>query len=709
LLAATSDGLYKTINGGNSWTLVNPGRHFDIEFRPDFPDKVYATNTLGFSYSNDAGDTWNNNSVFDHPLCNERVEIGVTAADNSKVYLFAGPKGDGNYFCGFFESNDGGANFTRKTNSPNLLGDELGYRDQSDYDLCITVSPTDEDLVFVGGIIIWKTTDGGSTAFTNCTTQAEDGGSWYVHCDIHDLAINPLNDKLYAVTDGGVYVSTDSGDTWVDLKEGVCVTQSYYIDDYDANSDAVLIGSQDNGIKYKNNDDSFFSNIGAGDGFDVIINYSDQTKGYAVVNKSIFIFNDFLSGTNFKINNLNWFPQIEMNTSDTAILYFSNSNIFKYNNTLQSIEELSSFLNESGYWALKTCKSNSNRIYAAGGNELFSEFGNMHVSSDQGNTWTLISENNGFPENYPRISRIGVRPNSSNMVYAVFSGYVDNLKIYYSNDAGLNWSNISYDLPNIPILSIEVDSYNNVYVGTDIGVYFKTSGATNWEPFYNNLPNVPISDLAINEVNDKLLASTFGRGVWKSTLHTSCPNNLWINDDLSGRYFRSVSNDITLTGKITGGAGTEVIMRAGSNIDLKPGFRVNGEPGTNFLAYIGDCGDGLPPEFGFQGPPAYPNALSDYNLKLSRNKGTLQILNINAENKIVRLRKFTDGDALILLLNSKGELVNEVARHTGENGVYDFNLNTRALKGGLYFVYLIVDDDVTHLQELVIPGKSNTD
>ena len=155
------------------------------------------------------------------------------------------------------------------------------------YDLGIAVSPTNENLVFVAGLIIWKTEDGGQTDFTNSTTMAEDGGPWYVHCDIHDIAINPLNGNVYAATDGGFYGSTDNGTSWNDLKEGINVTQVYHMDDYNSNEHAVLIGSQDNGIKYKNNNSSYLSNIGSGDGFDVVINYSDQTKGYAVVNDKV--------------------------------------------------------------------------------------------------------------------------------------------------------------------------------------------------------------------------------------------------------------------------------------------------------------------------------------------------------------------------------------------------------------------------------------
>ena len=111
---------------------MHEGLHFDIEFQPNFPNKVYATGYGNFYYSNDTANTWNNDSNFDFNLCVGRVEIGVTPDNNSKVYLFAGPRFSSTRFCGFFESNDSGSNFTRLLNSPNLMGGEAYDADQSD-------------------------------------------------------------------------------------------------------------------------------------------------------------------------------------------------------------------------------------------------------------------------------------------------------------------------------------------------------------------------------------------------------------------------------------------------------------------------------------------------------------------------------------------------------------------------------------------------
>ena len=229
----------------------------------------------------------------------------------------------------------------------------------------------------------------------------------------------------------------------------------------------------------------------------------------------------------------------------------------------------------------------------------------MFKSSDSGANWDTLSNNAGFPAEFPRISDIGVRPSNSNYVYATFTGYTDGIKVLYSSNSGESWTNISYDLPNIPIWSIEVDASNNVYIGTDIGVYFKSLGASIWEPFYNSLPNAPVSDLSINETSNQLLASTFGRGIWKTELHSNCLPDIVIDYDVLGKFFETASNSVSMNGSIIGGVETSVVLRSENFIDLEPGFSIDSKTLNKFHGYIGDCDDGIPNEHN-SGPPKAP-------------------------------------------------------------------------------------------------------
>ena len=302
-----------------------------------------------------------------------------------------------------------------------------------------------------------------------------------------------------------------------------------------------------------------------------------------------------------------------------------------------------------------------------------------------------------------------MRSNSSQSVYACFSGYTANVKVYYSYNVGASWTNISYDLPNIPVWSIEVDASNNVYVGTDYGVFYKASGATNWEPYYNGLPNVPVSELAINENEDQLLAATFGRGIWKSTLRDPCPSTRTITANLQGQNFRSASSSITMTGDVIGGEETQVWLRSGDYVDLKPGFSADADPGNKFQAYVGDCEGGMPPDFSFGNPSDTNNINIDFKFTMNRNLGTLEIENVSASEKKVIVRLFSNETAKVkvFLADNNGTFIKDIAQFESAKGESEYAFSIEGLKPGMHYLYLGVNKDVNHMQELFIPGKSN--
>lgn len=704
LFAATSDGIYKTTNGATTWAQVLTGKIYDIEFKPGNPSRMYASGVGSFFYSTDGGDTWTEVTDISPPLYSiSRVEISVAPSNTSKVILLAGPKTSyytGNSFCGLYVSTDSGVSFDRTCNTPNVFGDELGIGDQSEYDIGLAVKPTTSNIIITGGLIIYRSTDGGNT-FTHATTYREAGGN-YIHPDIHCVAYNPINNYLYAAGDGGFHRSLDDGLTWTDLFTGINTSQFYHLDDYDGNQYVVMAGCQDNGVKYRSSSTNSYAHIYCCDGFDMAINYTNQSEGFYSVNNVIFYCSNVLTNSPVMItyDNNDFFARLALNSSDPDVLYLSFGGVFKYELATHTMTSLGTDY-ERGDWALRTCPSNSQRIYAAGGDGVFSSTGGMWITSDGGTTWTLISENTGFPATFPRISEIGVNPGTSLLVYACFSGYTDGVKVVYSTNGGTTWTNISYDLPNIPVWSIEVDNANNLYIGTDNGAYYKPSGAIQWEPFYNGLPNVPVSDLAINVAENQILASTFGRGIWKSTLWETCPISFNITSNVSGQYFRSASSSVTMNSDVIGGAGSYAILRAGDSVNLKPGFQVKGEEGNRFLAYIGNCESGLPPDFIGQ-YPIYPAELMDYKLTFTREEGTLEVPGSDSPEKNIVLRMFRDGHVRILLAEGTGRFIREIADFYAKAGRYEIKIETAGLPQETSYLYLVVDNEVIHLHELNI-------
>lgn len=106
-------------------------------------------------------------------------------------------------------------------------------------------------------------------------------------------------------------------------------------------------------------------------------------------------------------------------------------------------------------------------------------------------------------------------------VWVTVAGFEVGKHVYQTTDGGDNWTNITLDLPNLPVNCIvhrDSSYYNTIYVGTDIGVYYHNDTLPGWLPYNTDLPNVIISELDINYGENKMYAATFGRGVWKTDL-----------------------------------------------------------------------------------------------------------------------------------------------------------------------------------------------
>ncbi len=96
--------------------------------------------------------------------------------------------------------------------------------------------------------------------------------------------------------------------------------------------------------------------------------------------------------------------------------------------------------------------------------------------------------------------------------------------MYYSNNGGATWTNISKNLPNLPVNTVVYQNgTDRVYVGTDVGVYYLNNISSQWVAYNNKLPNVMVHELEINYTNNKLVAATYGRGIWKVDLVSPSP------------------------------------------------------------------------------------------------------------------------------------------------------------------------------------------
>jgi hypothetical protein len=517
LLAATSLGIYKSTNAGVSWVLTNAGSYKDMEFKPGDPTVVYAAGT-SFIKSTDSGDNFTT-ITSGLPVSNVgRLSIAVSAANAATVYVLAAKNSDSG-FLGIYKSTNSGTGFTSMATSPNLLGWNANGGDaggQGWYDLAIECSGTDANTLWVGGVNIWKSTNGGATWTCNAHWTGS-GGLPYVHADVHCLTWIPSNNSLYVGCDGGVFRTTDNGTSYSDVSSNLQISQQYRLGIAQLNGNKILTGWQDNGSNLKNG--TAHSQVLGGDGMECIIARTNDAIMYGEIYYGAIYKSTNNGGTFNPIVNSGgtgvnadgaWVTPYALGATDND-LYVGKSTIYKSSNAGTSFTAMGTF-GTGVVNAFAVAPSNVNVIYASKGSALY--------KTTNANTFSAIS---GLPNLY--ITSIAVSSIDENKVWVTFSGYTAGTKVYYSGNGGTSWTNISGSLPNIPSNTMVFQNTGNdaLYIGTDVGVYYKDNSLADWIPYMNGLPNVVVDELEIHSATNTITAATFGRGTWRAPLYSQ-PN-----------------------------------------------------------------------------------------------------------------------------------------------------------------------------------------
>lgn len=515
LFAATSQGLFKTVNAGLTWVKVRSGNVRDVVFKPGDPDVVYCSSNRFFK-STDAGDSFS--AIGDGtPNANGvvRISIGVSQDDPERVYLLAANNSDYG-LEGIYRSNDAGETFELTFDSLNVLGyaaDGSGQGGQGWYDLDITVSPIDADRVFTGGINLWESTNGGydfeAKTFWIYDESTSDS---YVHADIHRLEY--LGSDFYCGSDGGIFKSSNHGNTFTDLSDGLQHSQFYRIDVADYNSQRIIGGTQDNGTNLRNDGD-WIHVIGA-DGMEAQFHPTDPaimygSTQYGGLNKSTNGGLDFYGIASGIEEDGAWVTPYLLNPVNPNVMYAGFQNVWRSTDGGENWLSISSFPNGTSLRTLAVSAANPNHIFAA-------TISALRKTTNGGNSWEIISM--GLPN--LAITSLTCDPQNAQRLWVTLSGYSEGQKIYETTDGGENWINISNNLPNVPTNCMAFNPDNGgMYVGTDLGMFYTNDDLANWQPFNNGLPSTIIQDIDIHFDDQKITAGTYGRGIWQSDFFTS--------------------------------------------------------------------------------------------------------------------------------------------------------------------------------------------
>ncbi len=400
----------------------------------------------------------------------------------------------------------------------------------------IWVDPNNSDKIYLGGVPLIASDNGGQN-FVSI-----DGDN--VHADHHALWVNPKRPgHLINGNDGGINISYDDGASWI-KNNSPSVGQFYTINVDNQGPYHVYGGLQDNGVwegphdakednRWHQTGDYPWKSLLGGDGMQVQIDSRNHN----------IVYTGYQFGNYYRINKeekkrkyiqpkhdlgdlpfrFNWQTPIVLSPHNQDIVYIGSHRLHRSMNQGDQWETISEDLTQGGkkgnvsYGTLTTL---SESPFKFGLLYTGSDDGLIHVTQDGGGNWLKISE--ALP-NDMWVSRVVASRHKKERVYAVLNGYRwDDFTpyIYKSNDYGRTWKNIGANIPNAPVNTILEDTENEnlLFAGTDNGLYVTFDQGNHWEAFQNGLPRVAVHDLIIQPRAKHLLVATHGRSIYRADI-----------------------------------------------------------------------------------------------------------------------------------------------------------------------------------------------
>ena len=534
-------GLYRSDDAGETWKLVLEGETAttgatDVAIDPSNPSRVYAAMWdhirepdrrayeglgSGLYRSDDGGDSWERigNGLFGPNPSLGRIGIALAPSNPDHVYAVAtGPVGAGG---GFYSSTDGGDTFV-PTQSHELLLAAFTY---GWWFGRVWVDPADENKVYVAGVQLVRSENGGLTF-----ADASQG----THADHHAMVWDPRQEgRVYLGNDGGVYTSDDNGESY-EFAEEMPWSQLWTFDVDEQDPTRFVGGLQDNGCnKSWGGDFGQWTNYGCGDGLRTLIRPDKPTTIYGCSQYGACFINreDGGASGNESFENevvssrKNWLTPIEWDPVDRDIVYTGGEILSRSDDDAETwlpiSPDLSSgpgrevnplFKNYGTITTIAPGPSESGTIYVG------TDDGNLQYTHDGGLTWTnaaTITGDSNLPEAW--VNRVEIDPGDPQTAYVAYSGFRSGDEAAYllrTRDGGASWENLTGDLPRAPVNDVNLIG-GDVVVATDVGVFLTRDDGRTWLRVGSGMPLVPVHELRWHAPSRTLFAGTFGRGIYK--------------------------------------------------------------------------------------------------------------------------------------------------------------------------------------------------
>lgn len=575
------DEVQESFDHGATWDTILSAADpvMDIEFRPGDPTTILVGTKGGGYRSIDGGAGWTNLSVGGLgmlPTGLGRVEFTMHADGTAYALV-----NDGN--GRIYQSLDGGGSWALQHFSTNILNG------QGDYDNIIWVDPTSSTRILLGGLDLWRSTDGGQTV-TRISRWQDYHRGLSAHADQHAIVPHFYYDgsgdtRVLFGNDGGIQLNDDPWTTttttgWTNLAWGLGVTQFYH---GAASPDGSVIvgGTQDNDhLRYRPGEGlNGWYQAETGDGGDCVVDptnpdviYAEYV--YATMEKSTNggeSYSDIWSGISHAgaRETALFIAPFEMNPDDSQELVVGTLSVWQTTNGGSSWSQLTGVLPDSTkISAINYAPSDGDEIWAgfSGGRILF--------SADGGTNW-IVRDPVYLPNRY--VTDIAIHPTDPDEVWVVFGGYHDE-QVWRSMNGGLSWEDRTgsglTELPEIHVntITLHPDQPDWIYVGTDLGLFASEDGGQSWNVTpefagHDGPANVEITDLFWYDPG-MLVAATYGRGMFVSQ---PLPY-VFVDRDHAGSEDGTESNpyDTLSEGVAVAGNGTTIEIASGDYDEAGP-------------------------------------------------------------------------------------------------------------------------------------------
>ena len=568
--AATRSGVWRSDDAGESWTRIHPvsvkGGCLDLAYRSGQDgDYLFAScgtlsqATVYRAKHAENGGPWE--AVLSEPDMG-RTSLAIAPSNSSVVYALAASNEEGKYHQGLLgvyrstSDGDAGTWEPRVTNdSPDLLSASMltnlrtvafpscptsGNVTMGWYCNTIAVDPVDPDRVWVGGVDLFRSDDGGASFGVASYWWTDPSRVTFVHADQHAIVFHPRYDGLenrtaFFANDGGVFHTADatglvatgnnapcsataSGMAFESLNHSYGVTQFYH-GAVMPDGRSFVGGAQDNG--------TLIGTIGAPDAWDHVLGGDGAYVAVDPANPSTIyaqtqygkVYRSGNGGRSFspRRSGLNddflFIAPLQIDPSAPARLWIGGLRLWRTDDRANSWIAASTTL-PGQVSAIAVAPASSDRVLAAT-NDGSIVRNDAATKATGTSVWSEVRPREGW------VSWIAFDPFDANVAYATYAGF-GGAHVWKSTDGGTSWSPLPGTLPDIPVHSIAVDPTRRerLYLGTDLGVFVSLDGGSIWAVENTGFANAVTETVVIGQgsLGPAVYAFTHGRGAWRAEL-----------------------------------------------------------------------------------------------------------------------------------------------------------------------------------------------